>query len=114
MYLRAAVGYTDGEGSGKSARAATSLPVPASENGGNGANGSPGGGLLNRVPRDPGPGFYYQCVRDEMAGAAATCGMNSFAAYRVGLDGRYTINWAEWDAAHPGVTGCTIFTNEFV
>ena len=110
-YLRADVGYTDGEGAGKSAHATTSLPVSASENGG---NGSPGSGAPQQSPPAPQTGFYRQCVRDETAGTVANCGMNDFAAYRVELDGSYTINWAEWDAARPHVTGYTIFINEFV
>ena len=111
MYLRATVTYTDGEGSGKFADAATSRPVPANETQ---ENASPGGGTPQQSPPNPEPDFYDRCLRDERSGSVANCGMNSFAAYRVELDGRYTINWAAWDAAHPGVTGYTIFINEFV
>lgn len=49
-----------------------------------------------------------------MAGAVANCGMNDFASYRVELDGSYTVDWEEWDTAHPDVTGYTILINEFV
>ena len=111
MFLRAVVNYSDGEGAGKSAHATTSQQVLAS---GQSTSQSPGGGGSQQNPPGPELDFYEQCVRDEMAGTAATCGMNDFAAYRVELDGRYTINWEEWDAANPDVTGYTILINEFV
>ena len=111
MYLRASVGYTDGEGSGKSANAATSRPVPVSAPG---RSGSPGGGSGQQTPPNPELDFYERCVRDERAGTVANCGMNDLASYRVELDGSYTINWEEWDAANPDVTGYTILINEFV
>ncbi len=111
MYLRVMVTYADGEGSGKSASAATSRPVPVSVRG---SSGSSGGGGSQPRPTDPELDFYEQCLRDERAGTVATCGRNAFASYRVELDGRYTINWEEWDTAHPDVTGYTILINEFV
>lgn len=110
-FLRALVNYTDGEGPGKSANAATSRPVPASVRG---SNGSPGGGGSRQSPTDRELDFHEQCARDERAGRVATCGQSDFASYRVELDGSYTINWEEWDAANPDVTGYTILINEFV
>ena len=109
-FLRATVAYSDGEGSGKSAAGTTPAAVPT----GGGTNGSPGGGGTRRNSQSPDPSFYDRCVSDERAGAVADCGMNGFASYRVELDGRYTINWEEWDAANPNVTGYTILINEFV
>ena len=111
MYLRASVGYTDGEGSGKSANAATPRKVPDSARG---SSGSPGGGESQQRPPEPELDFYEQCLRDERAGTVATCGKNNFASYRVEPDGRYTINWEEWDTDNPDVTGHTILINEFV
>ena len=70
--------------------------------------------VLNSVLRNSELDFYEQCLRDERAGTVATCGQNDFASYRVELDGRYTINWEEWDAANPDVTGYIILINEFV
>ncbi len=111
MYLRAMAMYADGEGSGKSANAATSHPVPGSARGN---SGSSGGGSSQQRPSEPELDFYEQCLRDERAGTVATCGQNDFASYRVELDGRYTINWEESDTANPDVTGYTILINEFV
>ena len=111
MYLRAAVEYTDGEGPGKGASASTSRPVLATETGRDGPtrNEPP-----QPTPQAPELNFYEQCLRDEREGLVADCGMNDFGAWRVELDGRYTIDWSEWDAAHPDATGYTILINEFV
>ena len=111
MYLRATVNYADGEGAGKGASASTSRPVLATETGRDGPtrNEPP-----QPTPQPPEQGFYEQCVRDEREGLVADCGMNNFGAWRVELDGQYTIDWSEWDADNPDVTGYTILINEFV
>ena len=111
MYLRATVNYADGEGAGKAASASTSRPVLANETVQDGpARNEP----PQPTPQSPEQGFYDQCVRDERKGLVANCGMNDFGAWRVELDGQYTIDWSEWDAANPDVTGYTILINEFV
>lgn len=111
IYLRAAVEYTDGEGPGKGDSASTSRAVLATETG----RGEP---TRNQppepTPQSPDLSFYEQCIRDDQAGSVADCGMNDFGAWRVELDGNYPINWEEWDADNPDVTGYTILINEFV
>ena len=115
MYLRAMANCTDGEGSGKSAEATTSQPVPASGNDGEvGLTNTEGpGGSQNSEPLTL-PNFYEACIQDKAAGLVVDCGTNEFASFRISSDGSYTISWAEWDAAHPDVTGYDIGLNEFV
>ena len=115
IYLRAAANYTDGEGSGKSAYATTSQPVPTSGNDDAvGLTNTEGpGGSQNDEPSAP-PSFYEACLQDKAAGLVVDCGTNEFASFRVSADGSYIISWAEWDAAHPDVTGYDIGLNEFI
>ena len=101
--LRATASYTDAEGSGKSANAVSFETVTGKSN----AEAQPS-------PSTPEASFYDRCLQDMLAGSVAHCGGDSFASFRVELDGRYTINWSEWNAAHPEVTGYTVFINEFV
>ncbi len=115
MYLRAVVNYTDGEGSGKNASATASQSVPTSENDGV-------VGLTSTEDPDPPQNiepstslnFYEACLQDKAAGLVVDCGANEFASFRILADGSYTISWAEWDAAHPNVTGYDIGLSEFV
>ena len=101
--LRATASYADAEGSGKSANVVSLEKVTGS-----------GNGEAQQNKSTPEPNFYDRCLRDMLAGSVANCGRDSFASFRVELDGRYIINWSEWNAAHPDVTGYTIFINEFV
>ncbi len=101
MYLRATVRYTDGQGPGKSAAKTSGNRVQARQQGG----GNPAQATL---------GFYEECRRDHRQDLVARCGKNQFAAFRVELDGRYTIDWSGWDRKHPGATGYTIMLSEMV
>ena len=103
MYLRAMVDYTDGQGPGKNAEMMSREPVQAN-----------GGGSSSNPPQQQRASFYDQCRSDLRAGLAANCGKNSFAVYRVELDGRYTIDWSAWGADNPNVTGYTINLDESV
>ena len=115
MYLRAVANYTDGEGSGKSADATTSQPVPASGNGGKvGLTNTDGPGGTQDGEPSTAPNFYEACLQDKAAGLVVDCGANEFASFRISADGSYTISWAEWDAEHPDVTGYDIGLNEFI
>ena len=115
LYLRAVVDYTDAEGSGKSADATGSQPVPASGDDGvvDLTSTEDPDGPQDSEPLNP-PTFYEACRQDKDAGLVVDCGRNEFAAFRILADGSYTISWAEWDAAHPDVTGYDIGLNEFV
>ena len=101
-YLRATVSYTDGHGSNKSAAMISVNRVQAAPQQG---GGSPSQATL---------GFYEQCQSDARRDLAARCGKNEFAVFRVELDGRYTIDWSEWDRQHPNVTGYTIILGNMV
>ena len=101
MYLRATVSYTDGQGPGKKAAMITGNRVKAPEQG----VGNPSPATLS---------FYEECRRDARRDLVARCGMNEFAAFRVEPDGRYTIDWSEWDRKHPNATGYTIILSEMV
>ena len=115
MYLRAEANYTDGEGSGKSAGATTSQSVPASGNDGKvGLTNTDGPGGTQDGEPSTAPNFYEACLQDKAAGLVVDCGANEFASFRISADGSYTISWAEWDAAHPDVTGYDIGLNEFI
>ena len=100
-YLRAMVDYTDDHGPGKHANRMATERVPAND-----------GGSRGSAPQRA--SFYDQCRSDLLAGLAANCAKNPFAVSRVELDGRYTIDWSDWDAANPGVTGYTIMLDESV
>ena len=55
-----------------------------------------------------------KCRNDERDGLIANCNVGDFALVRVELDGRFTIDWSEWDSAQPDVTGYDIFLNEML
>ena len=55
-----------------------------------------------------------KCRKDEADGLIAYCSVGRFAVVRVELDGRFTIDWSEWDSDHPNVTGYDIFLNEML
>ena len=44
----------------------------------------------------------------------AECVFSNFATARVEHDGSYTIDWSEWDAEHPEVTGYTLFLQQLI
>ena len=55
-----------------------------------------------------------KCRNDVRDGLISNCEVGSFAVVRVELDGRFTIDWSEWDAGHPEVTGYGIALNEML
>ena len=72
----------------------------------------------NLEPPDPEPQVPQNnppndCASDYRAGLVAYCGESRFASHWVELDGRYTIDWSEWHASNPDVTGYTIVLDEF-
>jgi len=101
MYLRATVRYTDGQGTGKSAAKTSGNRVQAPQQ-------------VSVNPAQAALSFYEQCRSDARRDLAARCGMNEFAAFRVELDGSYTIDWSDWDRQHPNVTGYTIVLGNMV
>lgn len=115
-FLRATVSYSDGEGAGKTAAAVAAAAVPVNDEEEGGSSGVSGGdqGGTEQGSQSSDRNFYERCLRDHRSGAVARCGKNSFGVYRVELDGRYTIDWTEWDEAHPDVSGYMIMINEFV
>ena len=100
-YLRAMVEYTDDHGPGKNANKMATERVQSND-----------GGSQSSAPQRL--SFHEQCNRDLRAGLVANCAKSPFAAARVELDGRYTIDWSVWDAANPDVTGYTITLDEMV
>ena len=105
-YLRAMVEYTDDHGPGKNANKMATERVKSND------GGSHDGGSQSSAPQRL--SFHEQCNRDLRAGLVANCAKNPFAVSRVELDGRYTIDWSDWDAANPNVTGYTITLDEMV
>ena len=99
--LRATASYTDAQGPGKSAAKTSGNQVQAPQQ----RVGNPAQATLS---------FYEECRSDASRGLVARCGKNQFAVFRVELDGRYTIDWSEWDRKHPDATGYTIILSEMV
>ena len=136
MYLRATVGYSDGEGLGKSAQGISSGAVQAeaeeesedsnpsedeqddqgtteNDEDDQGTNGNEDSGGSSGQENQP-ETFTDVCRRDRSADLIAECVFSNFATTRVEHDGSYTIDWSEWDAEHPEVTGYTLFLQQLI